>query len=394
MGGCTPVSKARRAQELGAAGLVLSSHYCLCSEKCANATHCFDELPPVTDDGSGGTVQIPTMMISRGKAMQIQEILHENRVVLMEMAWHMPKMDNSVAVDIWYSPNSQVAEEFLSNFSALALVLKEYLTFRPHHYILDGNHMQCEGQVDDPQQSCYSMCTNNGRYCALSHAYNHRGVTGNATVTESLRRMCLLKHHSTDGFWTYISHFKTLCDNADYFANNDCVKDAMKHSNIDQQVIDQCMKDSGDIHTDAANQILEQAMQGSGQIVETPTVHINGLPFRAPLSTKLVFESFCMGFGNGKAPHVCSKCGFCGDPVACASRTPMHCAANDGEIPEAKTASKSGKKKGRGFGHFVLITFILTGVGGYIYYKKYMEDDDRPSYTGYSLGAALMSDSD
>ena len=392
MGGCTPVSKARRAQELGAAGLVLSSHYCLCSENCTNATQCLDELPELTDDGTGSTVQIPTMMISQGKAVHIKETLRENHLVMMEMAWQMPKMDNAVAVDIWYTPNSHVAEEFLANFSSLALVLKEYLTFRPHHYILDGNHMQCEGQAEDPKQSCYSMCTNNGRYCSISHGYNHRGVTGKEIVTESLRQICLLKHYSNEWFWTYISHFKTLCDNTDYFANKDCVKDAMKHSKINEQVIEECMKDSGDVDVDATNQLLEQAMRESGPIMETPTVHINGLPFRWPLSTKSVFESFCMGFQSGKAPHVCSKCGYCGDPVACASRTPMHCIANDGEIPDSKSRN-SGKKKGRGFGHFVLITFILTGAGGYVYYKKYMEDADRPSYDGYSLGAALMSDS-
>jgi hypothetical protein len=334
------------------------------------------------------------MIISQGKGWHIKATLRENHAVVMEMAWHMPKMPHSVAVDIWYSPNNQATEEFLANFSGLALALKDHLTFHPHHYVLDGRHIQCDGRADDPNAPCYNMCTNNGRYCFVSHGYNQHGVTGKDVVTESLRRMCLLKHHSNEGFWAYINHFQTFCGTADYFANKDCVKDALKHSNIKEQDIEDCMKDSGDITKDETNQILEEAILESARFVEVPAVFINGLPHKWPLSARSVFESFCMGFQTEGVPHVCSMCAFCGDPVACASRTPMHCNANDGDLPDSEKRTTTDKKKGRGFAHFVLVTFILTAAGGFIYYKKYMDDGNRASYREYSLAQAFLSDTD
>lgn len=392
MGGCTPISKARRAQELGAAGLIITTHNCLCSENCTDEEHCIDELPHLHDDGTGESVSIPTMIISHGKASHLKAAIRKGNAVLMEMAWHEPKMEHTVRADFWYAPNHKSTEEFLANFSGLAHTLGEHLDFRPHHYILDGHRMQCEGQSDDPKQPCFNMCTNNGRYCYVSYGYNHHGISGKDVVTESLRRMCLIKHHTPGVFWEYVNHFQTMCDSIDYFANKDCVKDALKHSNVKEKAIEECMKDSGDVATDQTNSLLEVAMEASARTIETPTVHINGMPMKWPLNTRAVFESICLGYQTGKAPHVCAACAMCGDPVACASRAPMHCIAQDGRIPDSKKSSTGGKKSGGGFGHFVLVVLILTGIGGVVYYKKFMEDGDRPSYSGYSLGEALMSD--
>jgi hypothetical protein len=391
-GACSAVTKARHAQWLGASGLILISNHCLCSENCTFETeeHCDDHLPISADDGSGASVVIPTMMIGKGNATHLKKAMRNKEAVLMEMAWHAPQMEHSVAVDLWYTPTHASTEEFLSNFStlALALALKDQLDFSPHHYILDGKKLQCLEQADRPGSPCYNMCTNRGRYCAV----NHKGVHGKDVVTESLRRMCVFKHHAKQGFWEYVSHFSTLCQSSDFFANQDCIKDVFKHTKlVKQEEVEECMKDSGDIEMDDTNTLLAEAMQASEHITETPTVWINHLPLKYPMfGTRSVFESFCMGFATGKAPHVCYACGYCGDPVACAARSPMHCNAGDGEIPEPSKSSTKNKKKGGHFWKFMMVVFILTGAGGFVYYKKVMEDG--PGLSGYSLSDALMSD--
>mmetsp|Transcript_113155 Transcript_113155/g.316203 ORF Transcript_113155/g.316203 Transcript_113155/m.316203 type:complete len:487 (+) Transcript_113155:195-1655(+) len=386
LGGCTPVAKARLAQTLGASGLIIVNNHCLCSEACEKEEQCQESMPNLWDDGSGASIVIPTMMIGKGNASHIIKAIGRNEPVLMEMAWHLPKFEHSVDVDLWYTPTHDATEEFLANFSALAMVLKDRLNFQPHHYILDGTRLECYQHADEPGSPCYEMCTNNGRYCSVSH----RGIHGKDVVIESLRRMCLWKHHADKGFWEYLNHFNTLCQSIDFFSNKDCIKDVFKHSNIKEEFIEECMKDSGDVEKDDTNSMLADAMQRSEHIVMTPTVFVNHLPMKWSISTKSVFESFCMGFATGKAPHVCYACGSCGDPVACASRSPMHCNAHDGQNPEPSKSSTQNKKKKGGFGKFMLVVFILTGVGGYVYYKKYMEEG--PGLRGYSLGEALMSD--
>jgi len=393
------VSKAKRAQELGAAGLILSSHECLCAEKdtCPekdNATPCVPDLENLYDDGTGNIVQIPTMIISRHKAMQIKNALHENQTIVMEMAWHPRKLEKSVTIDLWYSPHHRETEDFLADFASLALLLKDQLTFRSYTYIYDGHHLRCNGNADDAKHSpCYDMCTNNGRYCS----YNHHGGTGKDIVAESLRRICLLKHYTMEDFWLYIHRVHDLCGETGTTPHDKkCFDEALKHAHISEHVIQNCTDNSGGTVGNETNNLLDEALKNSTHIIQTPTIHINGLPYRGPLSSRSVFESFCMGFQTGKAPHVCSICAFCGDPVACASRSPMHCTARDDEIPWSPTTptkrTEKQRKKGRGFGHFILVTFILTGIGGYVYYKKYMENDQRPSYSSYTLGDALMSD--
>lgn len=109
-----------------------------------------------------------------------------------------------------------------------------------------------------------------------------------------------------------------------------------------------------------------------------------------PLMAKFVFEAMCLGYAPGKAPHACYACATCGDPAACVSRHPMKCEPQDSEIPDPNKSS-SRKKHGGWFWKFVLVVFIFGGIGGYVYYKKYMEDGSGV-LGGYSLGEALMSD--
>lgn len=73
--------------------MILADNHCLCSdEKCFNeyfATMCEESSPIPEDDGSGGDITIPTMLMRRRDADAIKEILRKNQSVQVEMSWSL-----------------------------------------------------------------------------------------------------------------------------------------------------------------------------------------------------------------------------------------------------------------------------------------------------------------
>jgi len=442
-GGCTFVKKVRTAQHLGAAAVLIGdTHDHLPNvegdilfldgdsdphPKPDDNNHSVHEneyrLP---NDGSGGDIAIPSVMISSSDYKAMTDIIkqHNNTGLLVaEIAWHTPKYDNRVVMDIWSSPIDYHVKEFMaSNFSAIARTFDlnemhgnshhndEYnekmnlLLFQEQPILLDGKSIGCLGKSDIPDQPCYRLCTNGGRYCHASKHY----TDGRDIVKESLRRLCIREHYkSPKYYWDYIDHFSSTCWHADDFANEKCVKDAYTKSNIDPDKINTCMKDSGDTSENVENAQLENSLtlQKKQGIYQSPTVMINhehsAIVSWLGLTQRNVLIALCETFNYGEKPHVCYACMQCGDPVACAKRSPMKCMVGDGEEKEDPNAHKEekhhekhGKKHGKGHKVFRWFfgLFLVGGVtGGYVYYKKKMEEGD--GLGAYSLQDAFLSDS-
>ncbi|CAJ1953045.1 unnamed protein product [Cylindrotheca closterium] len=386
-GGCTFVTKVRNAQRRGASAVILADSV----EE--------DKIHVVADDGSGHDVSIPSVMMKKSDADAVKHSMGKKHTIVAELAWHWPKHRHHAEIEYWYSPNSMHSAEFLGNFSTIVQTLGDKLNFTLHHHILDGKDLDCHGKASKETDFCYNMCTNNGRYCTVGH----HGVPGKDVVIESLRRMCIEKHYPGDPWWAYLNHFTEQCmeqKDEEYFANEDCLKDAFSHASIDQATIDACMKDSGDITSDSTNTMLEEAMKSVEEYgaFESPTVLVNGVPLTwNALTPKTVFDVYCHAWEYGMAPHACYKCEFCGDPVACIARDPMECHPDDGKEPEdgpspsPSKGSGSGKgMKGRHWGWFFVFC-CMAGAGGYVYYKKRMEGGD--GFGSYTLADAFMSDS-
>ena len=417
-GGCTFVEKVRMAQKLGAAGVLIANNRCLCHEEHCKAsdddddddddgetttttttTTCDTHAPVVADDGSGNDVSIPSMLLHKSTADALKEVLHnEKKPILVEMRWQIPKFDDHVTMDFWYTPIDITSMYLMGNISKMVTLGFENnnnnnkLKFQPHYSLLNGLDYHCNGNAEKPEESCYDMCTNNGRYCSVSH----QNVSGKLIVLESLRRMCIDKHYPTH-IWDYLEHFNDWCHNKDYFGDENCLKDAYKHSKIEQEIIQTCFEDSGDPFKDHTNSMLAGAIELADDygIHTTPTVLINKAPIAwGPLTPKTIFETLCYGFDHGKAPHACYECAACGDPMVCMMRRPMKCHTHDGEDHEEHHGTSGGKKKkGKGFKIFFFLALIAGG-GGFVYYKKIMEDQDGMTGGRYSLAEAFMSESE
>jgi len=212
-------------------------------------------------------------------------------------------------------------------------------------------------------------------------------------------------------YWDYIDRFSDLCWDSDYFANEKCVEDAYLHSNIDKTVIESCISDTGAPDKDQENSLLQHSLdiQMKYGIHQSPFVTINHdvnpVISWLGLSSRSVLVALCETFSYGEKPHVCYACMTCGDPVACAQRTPMKCLSDDGVEKEDPNAhgqgqhndnnnNNNGKKHSR-WGHWLFGLLLFGGgtAGAYVYYQKRMEENGGSGLGSYSLQDAFLSES-
>ena len=340
-GGCTFVNKVRNAQRSGAAGVIIADTTCLCAagDACKSDQTCEEREPVMADDGSGSDITIPSFLMFKQDADPIIAELKANHMVRMEMAWSLPNPDARVEYDFWTTPTDLVSREFQRQFKVAAVSLGTHAYFTPHMYIYDGLLSGCQNAQGKNQ--CYNLCTNTGRYCATDPDNNlDQGISGADVVRESLRRECIWKiYGAQDGigvqWWDYVTEFIHRCDNEDYFASIDCVKDAMTHSAVDFHKIEACMSDSGGLDNDAENSILEtqlDAKEASGVVI-LPAVYVNNAPLRGALEFATIFKAICAGYSTGSAPPICGKCASCGiDEYQCVV---------DGKCPDDATGAVS-----------------------------------------------------
>mmetsp|Transcript_4949 Transcript_4949/g.10211 ORF Transcript_4949/g.10211 Transcript_4949/m.10211 type:complete len:215 (-) Transcript_4949:290-934(-) len=136
--------------------------------------------------------------------------------------------------------------------------------------------------------------------------------------------MCIWQHYGQDDgvgveWWDYVNEFMFRCGTEEYFANNQCVKDAMDHAAVDGSKIDQCMKDSGGLEGDAQNNLLEVQLLAKDKsgVVILPAMYVNRVPIRGSLEFPTIFKAICAGYASGTVPAVCTKCSGCPDQKSC-----------------------------------------------------------------------------
>lgn len=438
-GVCTFVKKVRNAQQLGAAAVLIAdtknNHFPdtpgedilfldggdphLSSVYENHTQHEAEYRLP--DDGSGLDISIPSLMIAKKEYEGLRKVIdagvNETGIVVAEISWHVPKFDSKVVMELWSSPADWHVKQFLaSNFSSIARTFDlnekhgnthendsyeedmNLMRFKERPVLLDGKALGCVGNTNAPDEACYHLCTNGGRYCHPSHHSN----VGRDIVKESLRRLCIDKHYkSAKVYWDYIDHFNNFCWDTEFFASEKCIEDAFKNSGIDKSIIESCFTDSGNPNEDKANALLQDALETTKKkgVFQSPTVLINHKPSILinweGLTPRSVLYSLCDTFSYGKKPHVCYACQMCGDPVACAKRSPMQCLAGDGQEKEDTNAHKDHHqhtKKRRKVFHWFFWLFVVGGsIGGFLYYKKnYMDEGD--GLGSYTLHQAFLSD--
>lgn len=335
--------------------------------------NCESTEPIMADDGSGADISIPSFLMFKRDADKVKDELMQNHPVQMEMTWKLPNPDDRVEYDLWTVPKDPASQDFLLSFKKVAVALGDRAYFTPHMYIYDGVRSHCQG--NDGENFCYNLCTNNGRYCATDPDNDlEKGISGADVVKESLRRLCIWKiYGEEDGigvkWWDYLAEFNDRCGSPDFFANEDCVNDAYKHSGIDGTQIQSCMRDSGGVDADTTNAKLESEIASQTQrgVVVIPTAFVNTAAIRGALTAANVFGAICSGFQDGTAPDVCDRCGRCPDAVGCIDKG--YC-SNSGS---ASSSSTKGVSTHTFVTSMFMVCALFVGLGVW-HYKKTREE--------------------
>ncbi|GMH99026.1 hypothetical protein TrST_g8310 [Triparma strigata] len=395
-GECTFVHKVRRAQQAGASAVIIADNSCMCDKQdqseghggtcqhnsgqctCTSEVPCESFFPIMADDGSGGDITIPSLLLYKQDADVIISQLKSNTIVQVQLTWNLPAPDDRVEWDLWSNPTEPISSNFQKSFRPAVESLGSSQFFTPHFYIYDGVSNNCH-----TGNNCGTLCTNHGRYCAIDPDNNlSEGISGADVVAESLRRLCIWDTHGGDGvgskYWMYLEEFLKDCYDPS-FPNeprsfpkiNDwtCSNNVMKKVGIDSNTIESCINFSGGITDDVINSKLKGEIDKKIEqgVIIVPTTYVNTVAMRGSISTSSVFNTICAGFLDGTAPEICGSCYNCFDVAGC-----VHEGYCGGSLPPSP--SPSGGKKGSVSGATLVLSLLITvgvmGGGGYVYYRR------------------------
>ena len=294
--------------------MIVADNTCLCNDaECISHSDnapCAPGEAIVADDGSGGDISIPTMLMFKSDADAIKEVVRSNQVVQMQMSWSLSSHDDRAEYQLWTTPTDVVARDFLLSFKDVAVALGNRAYFTPQMSLLDGKKMGCAEINND---HCAGLCTNYGRYCASEPADS--SISGAEVVEETLRRLCIWRAYGDANgigieWWDYVGAFDRNCSGPEKFMDEECIKGAYVAANIDDGLISRCMRDSGGLTEDVNNALLDMTFmaQVASGIYTIPSVVVDSVQLRGRVDSRSTFEAICEGFTTSAQPEVCERC--------------------------------------------------------------------------------------
>ncbi|KAG5176720.1 hypothetical protein JKP88DRAFT_270825 [Tribonema minus] len=369
---CTFVSKVRRAQHLGAAGVIIVDDRCICGDgACASAVACQPVEPIMADDGSGADITIPSFLMTKMDGNIIKSHLQANQFIQAEMTWSLPAPDDRVEWSLWTSAQDSAATAFKAEFRDVVTALGTHAYFTPHYIVYDGEEYGCR----DDTNHCGNLCTNAGRYCNPDPDFDRdSGLSGADIIQETLRQKCIWLHYGGDKaskgeqgigerWWTYVQTFSKKCGMGK-FVDSSCISRAMSEAKINEKTINKCMDESGGLQGDIDNTLLSEELKekANKSIVVIPTVYVNNVVERGGITAASVLTTICSGYAGGTEPKVCS-CAGQGSSTAV-----KLCVRNGGKPPGGGGASGASTILGS-----VFAAMLVMGAAGFLYYRKSQE---------------------
>lgn len=118
----------------------------------------------MSDDGTGGGIRIPGMLIGKTDGSILIDFLNresddvKNKTALMA-TFTMEHPDNRVEYDIWYTSSSDRALDFINEFSKIDNKLGDDVLMTPR--IVYWQCLSCDNEYKK------SDCYGGGKYCAI-----------------------------------------------------------------------------------------------------------------------------------------------------------------------------------------------------------------------------------
>ena len=311
---CTPTQKVKNIEEAGGHAAIIIN----------------DKDEPIekmflADDGNGGEISIPAVLISSTDGNKLIDYYKQNKPdknnrIRMEIYFALEKADNTVKYDIWFTPDQIKVYDFLNNFEKYQKLLGDNAVLGMHYitYPYFSYEENSKTPVDD--------CLGSGLYCIRPSSEINDGAL---IALESIKQKCIYKFsyenehknnpYTKETFWTYMKKLYTKCISTKNY-NQMCSDNTVNLSGIQTEQLEQCIKDSFigsdfDKQTSNYKKILknkildeEYITRKNNYITRVPSLTINGRLYEGSWRAEYVFDALCASLI--KKPEACFKEGI------------------------------------------------------------------------------------
>ena len=311
---CNPTQKVKNIEEAGGHAAIIINDK--------------DEPPEkmfLADDGNGGEISIPAVLISLNDGNKLINYYTDkkpdrNNRIRLEIYFALEKSDNTVKYDIWFTPDQTKVYEFLNDFEKYQNLLGDNAILDMHYitYPFFSYNENSKTPVDD--------CLGSGLYCIRPSSDINDGAL---IALESIKQKCIYKfsyennnidkQYSKEIFWNYMKKIYSKCISTKAY-NQVCSDKVINSLGIPVELIEQCVKDSF-IGNDnekldknyikiLKNKILDEeySKRKRNYITRVPTLTINGRLFDGSWRADYVFDALCASLI--KKPDACFKEGI------------------------------------------------------------------------------------
>lgn len=207
-GGCTFVIKTSIAQRLGADAVIVVDAQSSPWTRKTMATVI------MADDGYGGNIRIPSVMVTKEDGQLLFESLKTSDVVV-QLQWSLPQK-SVVTMEFWTESGSSTGQRFLKDYAFHANTLRGHLRFTPHFNVYGLK----SGSTDAVN---LKLCLNgDAGLCSNPPDVLGCQVTGSDVLLENVRQLCLWETMSKEiddvpdskyssEWWEYIRKFADSC---------------------------------------------------------------------------------------------------------------------------------------------------------------------------------------
>lgn len=251
----------------------------------------------VADDGYGGDIHIPSILISKKDGAALIEAVSKS-MVTVQLSWDVPQ-DHVVSMDLWMSAGSSESLQFLKDFSERRKTLNEVMRFQPHYAVFS--------MASSDPAVYQGLCSDTtGSFCA-EDPDSSGDITGKDVLEEDVRQLCiheLTKKSRTpvpgakapaveyaEEYWNYVEQFEDACplagDHPLARFGTECSEKLMKKIGLDVDKVRQCV-------VSTQNDKLRKERDNTAW--SPRALRINGWKYTGMMDADLVTRAVCAGF--------------------------------------------------------------------------------------------------
>lgn len=297
-GNCPFVLKVKHAQDIGAKAVLIAN----------NIDGQDIKKIVMKDNGLGGNLFIPAMLISFYNANNIKKYVTSHGVFL-SLGFEMPASEGQIQISLVLSSFGEESLKVAELFKNLETKLNAKNTNLDAHYVV----LQCLSCKNDKFSKEENECLGGGRYCAPDPDGMVGSLTGRMVIEEDLRQLCILQSVKSEKsdyslFFDYLSKFGKSCSGKNF--SKDCSVKSMKSVGVNYNSVSSCVDNSFSgtgTYTLQENSKLdsESSYWNDYGLAFYPAILINEQVYKGDIEESAVLTAICAGYYSGTQPQFC-----------------------------------------------------------------------------------------